>query len=76
MGDEKRYPFQAMALMSAVLSQLAGSVLIGVFGGRWIDKQFGTMPLFLIVGLLLGLAAGVYGVLRIIQRFMEKNDDA
>ncbi|WP_066176294.1 AtpZ/AtpI family protein [Bacillus marinisedimentorum] len=65
-----------MALMSAVLSQLAGSVLIGVFGGRWIDKQFGTMPLFLIVGLLLGLAAGVYGVLRIIQRFMEKNDDA
>ncbi len=76
MGNEKRYPFQAMALMSAVLSQLAGSVLIGVFGGRWIDKQLGTMPLFLIVGLLLGLAAGVYGVLRIIQRFMEKYDDA
>jgi len=55
--------------MSAILSQLVGSVLIGIFVGRWLDRQFSTEPLFLIIGLLLGLAAGVYAMLRLVQHF-------
>ncbi|OEH93349.1 AtpZ/AtpI family protein [Bacillus solimangrovi] len=58
-----------MALMSAILSQLAGSVLIGIFLGRWIDNKLGTMPLFLIIGLLLGLSTGVYATLHSIRHF-------
>lgn len=71
MKQNNRHPFQAMALMSAILSQLVGSVLIGIFGGRWLDDQFGTGPLFLIIGLLLGLAAGIYAMLRMIQHFFS-----
>lgn len=64
-----RRPFKAMALMSAILSQLVGSVLIGIFIGKWLDGKTGTEPLFLIVGLLIGLAAGVYATIRLVQHF-------
>ncbi|WP_234969397.1 AtpZ/AtpI family protein [Bacillus massilinigeriensis] len=60
-----------MALMSAILSQLVGSILIGVFAGRWVDESMGTEPLFLILGLLIGLAAGVYAMLRLVSHFFS-----
>ncbi|MFD2446778.1 AtpZ/AtpI family protein [Bacillus sp. CGMCC 1.16607] len=60
-----------MALMSAILSQLVGSILIGIFAGRWCDRLFETGPLFLIIGLLIGLAAGVYAMLRLVQHFFS-----
>ncbi|MED3722287.1 AtpZ/AtpI family protein [Geobacillus stearothermophilus] len=72
MSQKQRHPFQAMALMSAIVSQLVGSILVGVFGGRWIDDRFGTEPIFLIVGLLLGLAAGVYAMLRLIRQYFSE----
>lgn len=71
MRQNKRHPLQAMALTSAILSQLVGSVLIGIFSGRWIDQKVGTEPLFLILGLLIGLAAGIYAMLRLIQHFFS-----
>ncbi|WP_019153964.1 AtpZ/AtpI family protein [Robertmurraya massiliosenegalensis] len=71
MKQNNRHPFQAFGLMSAILSQLVGSVLIGIFLGRWLDGQFRTEPLFLIIGLLIGLAAGVYAMLRLIQHFFS-----
>lgn len=69
MSGGKRNPFQAMALMSAITSYLVGSILAGIFIGRWIDDMLHTSPLFLIVGLLLGLASGVLGMIRLINRF-------
>ncbi|ADI28264.1 AtpZ/AtpI family protein [Geobacillus sp. C56-T3] len=72
MSPKQRHPFQAMALMSAIVSQLVGSILVGVFGGRWIDDRLGTEPIFLIVGLLLGLAAGVYAMLRLIRQYFSE----
>lgn len=71
MRRKNRSPFIAMGLMSAILSQLVGSVLIGVFAGRWLDEAVGMKPLFLIIGLLLGLAAGIFAMLRLIQHFFS-----
>lgn len=71
MNQKNRRPYQAMALMSGILSQLVGSVLIGIFSGRWLDRTLDTKPLFLIIGLLLGLAAGVYAMIRLIQHFFS-----
>lgn len=71
MRQNKRHPLQAMALTSAILSQLVGSILIGIFSGRWVDHKVGSEPLFLILGLLIGLAAGVYAMLRLIQHFFS-----
>ncbi|MBN8433575.1 AtpZ/AtpI family protein [Priestia flexa] len=71
MTNQKRHSLQAIALMSTILSQLAGSVLIGLFGGKWIDGKVGTEPLFLVLGLLLGLAVGVYAMLRTVRQFFS-----
>ncbi|WP_110112623.1 AtpZ/AtpI family protein [Bacillus sp. CGMCC 1.16541] len=71
MSRKQRHPLQAMALMTAILSQLAGSVLIGLFLGKWLDERFVTEPLFLIIGLLLGLATGVYAMLRSVRHFFS-----
>ncbi len=66
-----RNPFKAMALMSAILGQLAGATLIGVFIGRWLDKQWYTEPIFLIIGLFTGLMAGIYSMLVSIRHFFS-----
>jgi len=69
MRQNNRNHFLAMALMSAIVSQLVGSILIGIFSGRWLDRQWGTEPIFLIVGLLIGLAAGTFSMLASIRHF-------
>ncbi|AQQ54278.1 AtpZ/AtpI family protein [Planococcus lenghuensis] len=62
-------PLQAMALYSAILSQLVGSVLIGTFAGMWFDEKLGTAPLFLIIFLLAGVAAGAAAMMYTVQKF-------
>ncbi|MBV6685494.1 AtpZ/AtpI family protein [Rossellomorea marisflavi] len=69
MRQPNRRPYQGVALYSAILSQLVGSMLIGIFGGRWLDGLLDTEPLFLIIGLLLGLTTGIYTMLRTVQHF-------
>ncbi|AZU64599.1 AtpZ/AtpI family protein [Neobacillus mesonae] len=66
-----RNPLKAMGLMSAILAQLAGSVLIGVFGGRWLDQQWDSEPIFLIIGLFIGLTAGIYSMFVSIRHFFS-----
>jgi ATP synthase protein I len=71
MRKKNRHPLQAMALTSGILSQLVGSVLIGIFSGRWLDREAGTEPLFLIIGLLIGLSAGIYAMLKLVNQFFS-----
>ncbi|KAB2336508.1 AtpZ/AtpI family protein [Cytobacillus depressus] len=71
MRQKNHSPFVTMGLMSAILSQLVGSILIGVFSGRWLDSKMGTEPLFLIVGLMLGLTVGIIAMLKLIQHFFS-----
>jgi ATP synthase protein I len=66
-----RNPYKAMALMSTILASLAGCTLIGVFGGKWLDQQWGTKPIFLIIGLFIGLAAGIYSMLVSVRHFFS-----
>lgn len=33
---------------------------ITVFGGLWLDKRFGTAPLFILIGVFLGFASSGY----------------
>jgi ATP synthase protein I len=70
LQKQNRNPFKAMALMSVIVSQLVGATLVGVFGGMWLDSYLHTKPLFLVIGLLLGMAAGVYSTIRLISRFL------
>ena len=39
-------------------------VALLAYGGYWLDNRAGTLPLFLILGVLLGMAAGFYNLFR------------
>ncbi|MBI2071294.1 MAG: AtpZ/AtpI family protein [Elusimicrobia bacterium] len=41
-------------------AQLAISVLIGVFGGLWLDRRWATTPWLTLVCSLLGIGLGLY----------------
>lgn len=71
MRPNNRHPLRAMTLMTAISSQLVGSVLIGIFAGKWLDQYVNTEPLFLIIGLLLGLATGIFAMLRTVRQYFE-----
>lgn len=34
---------------------MAAALLLGFYGGRWLDRRLGTEPIFMLVGLLLGV---------------------
>ncbi|MBF0106211.1 MAG: AtpZ/AtpI family protein [Deltaproteobacteria bacterium] len=46
--------------------QLGASFLLGIYGGKYLDGQLDTRPLFLVIGALLGMAAGFYSVYKLI----------
>ena len=43
-----------------------GCVVGGVAAGYFVDKWLGTKPLFILIGLLLGTAAGFYGMYKML----------
>ena len=55
-----------IARYSSIIFVLPSCLMIGFFGGRWLDEQWGTEPVFALVLLLLGGAAGFYRVFRIL----------
>lgn len=44
--------------------ELAGAVMMGFFGGYWLDKKSGTLPWFTLAGAVAGLAGGFFLVAR------------
>ncbi|GAC1448601.1 MAG: hypothetical protein PVSMB4_05950 [Ktedonobacterales bacterium] len=57
----------ALALLGQVGLTIVIPMLIGLGLGLFIDKKFNTVPIATLIGLLLGLAAGVYGVYRLVS---------
>ena len=39
-------------------------LLVGLFGGQWLDRRFGTTPWLVLIGALLGAAAGMLNLYR------------
>jgi F0F1-type ATP synthase assembly protein I len=44
------------------------SILVGLFGGRWLDKKLGTGGWLTAVGLCFGIAAGVRSLMRALRQ--------
>ncbi len=60
----------------AILAQIGLNVALpiagGVYVGAYLDQRFSTGSAFLISGTLLGVFAGVSGVIRILSRDLKK----
>ena len=63
------------ALFSEIGISLLVTTLVGVLLGHWIDEQLGlTVPMFVIVGFLLGAGSGTDLIYRLVSRFLETID--
>ena len=58
--------------------QLAVSIFLFLLGGNWLDQQWGTSPLFLILGVFVGGGVGFYNLFKILtgaERQQRKEGD-
>jgi ATP synthase protein I len=53
---------------------IAACILIGILVGLWLDNKLGTTPLFILLGVLVGLALALFGVYRMVRPLMDKRD--
>jgi ATP synthase protein I len=58
-------------LFSEIGISLLVTTLIGVLAGRWVDAQLGTLPIFLIIGFLIGAGSGTVMIYRLVTRFLK-----
>jgi len=73
VGDIKRWR-GALSLLG-IGWYIGLSIIAGVLGGLWLDNTFNTKPLFVIIGLILGLVVAFYGVyLGIAPLIKDKQD--
>ncbi len=47
-------------------------IVLGVWGGLWLDSKLNTTPVLVIVGLILGIITAFYGVYRMILPNISK----
>lgn len=64
---------QAMAITTTIGAEMAITVTLGFYIGRTLDKQFNTEPWIMVTGILLGVATGIWGIVKILQRFWKDN---
>ena len=50
-------------------------LLLGVLAGLWLDGKFGTKPVFMMLGLLLGLVVAGYGVYQMLLPLLRNTQD-
>ncbi len=52
--------------------QLAASIVLMLFLGRWLDKKFGLTPFLTITFAFLGGFAGIYSVIKTVLQLNKK----
>lgn len=71
--DDKRSPYAGWFDLALQMSfTLAISVVALTLGGHWLDKQLGTTPLFLIIGVMWGAGGGIAWVIIRVKRYGDK----
>ena len=63
-------PLPSAAVFLGLGTAVAGCVAVGVFAGIFLDGRAHTSPLFLVLGLVLGVGAAVGTVVTQVRRFL------
>lgn len=48
------------------------SIFLGVFGGLWLDRKLDTQPIFVLIGLILGLIIAFWGFYRMVVPIIKE----
>jgi F0F1-type ATP synthase assembly protein I len=66
-----RYPWLPMMSLMGMGFYIAIAIVLGIWGGHWLDAKFNTGPLWLIIGLILGIAVAGLGVYNMLKPIIE-----
>jgi ATP synthase protein I len=50
-------------------------IFLGVWGGLWLDNKLNTKPVFIMVGLIIGVIAAFYGIYRMLLPLIRDRQD-
>lgn len=67
-GDSKLAALKKFYLLGTIGVQLAVSIIIGFLMGLGLDRWLGTSPLFMLVFIVFGVAAGFLNVYRVAMK--------
>ena len=54
---------------------IAGAIILGLLGGRWLDSKLNSEPFFLIAGLILGIVVAFFGVYNMVRPFISNKQN-
>jgi ATP synthase protein I len=75
-SDAERRERSTIAKFAGVGLQFAVTLLICLWLGTWLDRKFGTAPVFLYVGVFLGAGAAFYSMYRQLMANLERDEAA
>ena len=67
--------WKALGELSSIGLTLVISTVLGLVGGYYVDRWLGTTPWLLLIGLVLGIAAGFVNLFRSVSRAEHDLDD-
>ena len=72
MKPGERELWKLAALMSTVGVAMVLATFLGLAVGLWLDRRLHTPPIFTILFLILGIAAGFWNLWKLAQRTFKK----
>ncbi|HOK39755.1 MAG TPA: AtpZ/AtpI family protein [bacterium] len=73
LRQEWKEVFKFLPLISQIGFMVAGSIIIFLAIGFFLDNYFKTNPLFLIIFLIVGIFSGFYNVYVSVNKLCDKN---
>jgi ATP synthase protein I len=73
--DSVKQDWKGVGSYGTVGLELVLSVLVGLFGGQFLDRHFGTSPWLMLIGLGYGIAAGVRALYRAAGRATREAEE-
>ena len=75
-SNEAQRERSTAARFAGVGLQFAITLLVGLGLGTWLDRKFGTAPVFLYLGVFLGAGAAFYSMYRQLMANLERDEAA
>lgn len=60
----------------AVGIEIAVAIVIGYFGGSYLDRKLGTTPWISYLGLVAGVGAAIKALVRVVRSYRRNNPDS
>ena len=55
--------------------EFAGAIVAGLLIGNYADTQFGTAPLLMVIGVIVGMSGAIYRLVIVLQRLSAREKD-